>query len=83
MVSRRYCGDRFGHLASQVKNVEVMVADLTCAAGLALVEARIDDSLLKSIDLVVNNAGFGSSGLVHEIEVECCEFSGFATTCCL
>ena len=67
-VARR--ADRLELLASQFKNVEVLVADLTSTAGLGLVESRIADATLKPIDLVVNNAGFGSSGLMHEIDVD-------------
>ncbi|NDB42895.1 MAG: SDR family NAD(P)-dependent oxidoreductase, partial [Actinobacteria bacterium] len=67
-VARR--ADRLEQLASQFKNIEVMVADLTSAVGLASVEARIADASLTPIDLVVNNAGFGSSGLMHEIDVD-------------
>lgn len=67
-VARR--ADRLEQLARQFKNVEVMVADLTSAVGLASVEARIADASLTPIDLVVNNAGFGSSGLMHEIDVD-------------
>ena len=62
--------DRLEQLASQFRNIEVMVADLTSAVGLASVEARIADASLTPIDLVVNNAGFGSSGLMHEIDVD-------------
>ncbi|NBO54913.1 MAG: SDR family oxidoreductase [Actinobacteria bacterium] len=67
-VARR--ADRLEQLARQFKNVEVMVADLTSAGGLASVEARIADATKTPIDLVVNNAGFGSSGLMHEIDVD-------------
>jgi len=67
-VARR--ADRLEQLASQFKNVEVMVADLTSAVGLASVEARIADATKTPIDLVVNNAGFGSSGLMHEVDVD-------------
>jgi len=55
-VARR--ADQLKHLARQFKYVEVMVADLTSAVGLASVEARIADASLTPIDLVVNNAGF-------------------------
>jgi len=65
-VARR--GDRLEQLAAQFKGVEVLVADLTTVDGLARVEARIADTSAKPIDLVVNNAGFGSSGLMHEID---------------
>jgi short-subunit dehydrogenase len=67
-VARR--ADRLEQLASQFKNIEVMVADLTSANGLASVESRIADSTKTPIDLVVNNAGFGSSGLMHEVDVD-------------
>ena len=67
-VARRR--DRLEQLAAQFKNIEVMVADLNSPAGLASVESRIADATLTPIDLVVNNAGFGSSGLMHEIDVE-------------
>ncbi len=65
-VARR--GDRLEQLAAQFKGVEVLVADLTTVDGLARVESRIADTSAKPIDLVVNNAGFGSSGLMHEID---------------
>jgi len=65
-VARR--GDHLEQLAAQFKGVEVLVADLTTVDGLARVEARIADTSAKPIDLVVNNAGFGSSGLMHEID---------------
>ncbi len=68
LVARR--ADRLEALAARFKNVEVMVADLTSAVGLTLVEARIADATKTPIDLVVNNAGFGSSGLMHEIDVD-------------
>ena len=67
-VARRR--DRLEQLASQFKNVEVLVADLTTSDGLRQVEARIADSSKMIVDLVVNNAGFGSSGLMHEIDVD-------------
>ncbi|CAB4763590.1 MAG: SDR family NAD(P)-dependent oxidoreductase [Actinobacteria bacterium] len=44
--------------------------DLSTDVGVVLVQARIVDSSKTPIDLVVNNAGFGSSGLMHEIDVE-------------
>ena len=44
-------------------DVEVLTADLTTEDGLALVEARIARG---DIDLVINNAGFGSMGVVAE-----------------
>ena len=68
VVARR--ADRLESLAARFKNVEVIVADLSTTDGVAQVEARIVDSSKTPIDLVVNNAGFGSSGLMHEIDVE-------------
>ena len=68
VVARR--GDRLEALAARFKNVEVIVADLSTIDGVGQVEARIVDSSKTPIDLVVNNAGFGSSGLMHEIDLE-------------
>ena len=68
VVARR--ADRLESLAARFKNVEVIVADLSTTDGVASVEARIVDSSKTPIDLVVNNAGFGSSGLMHEIDVD-------------
>ena len=68
VVARR--ADRLESLAARFKNVEVIVADLSTTDGVAQVEARITDSSKTPIDLVVNNAGFGSSGLMHEIDLE-------------
>jgi len=67
-VARRR--DRLEELARQFKNVEVLVADLTTDSGMATVEARILDASATPIDLVVNNAGFGSSGLMHEVDAD-------------
>ncbi len=68
LVARR--ADRLEALAARFKNAEVIVADLSTEVGVALIEARIADSSKTPIDLVVNNAGFGSSGLMHEIDLE-------------
>ncbi|GBL20934.1 uncharacterized oxidoreductase MXAN_5909 [Acidimicrobiaceae bacterium] len=68
LVARR--ADRLESLAARFKNVEVIVADLSTIDGVGLVEARITDSTKTPIDLVVNNAGFGSSGLMHEIDLD-------------
>ena len=68
VVARR--ADRLDALAARFKNVEVIVADLSTTDGVAQVEARIVDSSKTPIDLLVNNAGFGSSGLMHEIDLD-------------
>jgi short-subunit dehydrogenase len=48
-------------LASSGVDIEVLPADLTAEEGLAAVEQRLA-SPTKIVDLLVNNAGFGSSG---------------------
>lgn len=68
VVARR--GDRLEELAARFKNVEVLVADLLTDVGLSSVEARISDTTKTPIDLVVNNAGFGTSGLVQDLDVD-------------
>jgi short-subunit dehydrogenase len=66
-VARR--GDRLEALAQRASGVEVLVADLGTAAGVAAVVARITDRE-RPVDLVVNNAGFGASGTFLELPVE-------------
>jgi uncharacterized protein len=46
-------------------NAEVLAADLTDAAQLATVEARA-----RTVDLLVNNAGFGTFGTFHTLDVD-------------
>jgi short-subunit dehydrogenase len=46
---------------------EVLAADLTDPAQLATVEARLDDRE-RPIDVLVNNAGFGTNGRFHELD---------------
>jgi short-subunit dehydrogenase len=67
LVARR--GDRLRDLAALYPSFEVLAADLNSTEGLAAVEERIL-STTEPIDLVVNNAGFGTSGLFHEIEAD-------------
>ena len=61
VVARRR--DRLEALAERHAGVEVLVADLQTPAGLAAVAERVGD-----VDLLVNNAGFGTSGLFHELD---------------
>lgn len=44
---------------------EVLAADLTDTAQLATVEARAEN-----VDVLVNNAGFGTTGRFHELELD-------------
>lgn len=65
LVARRE--DRLTDLADRYDGFEALVADLGTAKGQRAVMARIsrvDDP----IDLVVNNAGFGSGGKFHELD---------------
>ena len=48
---------------------ETIVADLSTAAGVALVEARIADHV-RPLDLVVNNAGYGRFGKITELDAD-------------
>jgi short-subunit dehydrogenase len=67
VVARR--GDRLRRLAEELPGIEVLVADLTRKKGCRAVAARIADAA-RPVDLVVNNAGFGTSGVFHELDVE-------------
>jgi short-subunit dehydrogenase len=65
-------GDRLGALAKDLGArhgvpTEVLVADLTDPAQLAAVEARLADRD-RPIDVLVNNAGFGTNGRLHELD---------------
>ncbi len=62
VVARRR--DRLEALARALPGVEVLVADLTTEDGIAAVE----DRLASGVDLLVNNAGFGTSGRFAEID---------------
>ncbi|MBI4883158.1 MAG: SDR family oxidoreductase [Actinobacteria bacterium] len=64
-VARRR--DRLEELAARHSCVSVVVADLTSSRGLSAVAAVIADTA-SPIDLVVNNAGFGTSGRFHELD---------------
>ncbi|MBJ7505113.1 MAG: SDR family oxidoreductase [Ilumatobacteraceae bacterium] len=66
LVARRK--DRLEAIAAQYPNVEVLVADLTTQSGLDAVISRLQSDSLPLIDLVVNNAGFGTSGAFVEAD---------------
>ena len=67
LVARR--GDRLREIADRYAGFEVLEADLGTPEGQAITAERIssDD---QPIDLVVNNAGFGTSGVFHELDVD-------------
>jgi uncharacterized protein len=67
VVARRV--DRLQQLADTLPGIEVLEADLLTPEGVAAVAARIGDPA-RPLDLVVNNAGFGTSGSFHTIESE-------------
>jgi len=67
LVARR--GDRLRDIADQYGDFEVLEADLGTTEGRAACADRIT-SEERPIDLVVNNAGFGTSGVFHELDVE-------------
>jgi len=61
---------RLNELADRLDvDVEVLVADLGDRDALAGVEDRLHDDD-EPIDLVVNNAGFGQTGPLHELDVD-------------
>ena len=68
LVARRK--DRLDAIASQYANVEVLPADLTTDAGLSAVLERLGDATRPAVELVVNNAGFGTSGSFAQAEPE-------------
>lgn len=67
LVARR--GDRLAEIAARYDGFEVLEADLLTPKGRASTVERIV-STESPIDLVVNNAGFGTSGVFHELDVE-------------
>jgi short-subunit dehydrogenase len=67
-------GARLSDLAGELQRdhgvtAEAFAADLLTVGGLAMVEARITDSE-QPIDLLVNNAGFGTFGRFAELDIE-------------
>ena len=67
LVARR--GDRLREIADRYDGFEVLEADLLTPEGRVATVERIT-SAATPIDLVVNNAGFGTSGVFHELDVE-------------
>lgn len=67
LVARR--ADRLEEIAARYDDFEVLEADLLTPEGQQLTADRIT-STDAPIDLVVNNAGFGTSGVFHELDVE-------------
>jgi uncharacterized protein len=67
VVARRE--DRLTQIAASIAGIEVLAADLNDHDGLEAVVARVSDPD-RPIDLLVNNAGFGSSGFVAELDPE-------------
>ena len=67
VVARRR--DRLDELAARHACVTVLAADLTSAEGLRAVVERVANEP-NPIDLVVNNAGFGTSGNFFELDAE-------------
>ena len=67
VVARR--AERLSALAAELPNVEVLAADLLDPAGVQAVADRLADAD-RSVDLVVNNAGFGTSGAFHTIDAD-------------
>jgi short-subunit dehydrogenase len=67
LVARR--GDRLTEIAARYDGFEVLEADLVTPEGQSATVERIM-STDAPIDLVVNNAGFGTSGVFHELEVD-------------
>ena len=65
VVARRR--DRLDALAAELGGLEVLAADLTDPDGVASVVDRLQDTV-EPVDLLVNNAGFGTSGKVADID---------------
>jgi len=67
VVARR--ADRLHQLAARYDLVDVLVADLTDERDLAAVCARVGDADAP-VDLLVNNAGFGTNGTFHDLDAD-------------
>ena len=68
LVARRE--DRLRQLAEKYAHVEVLPADLQTLEGVVRVEERLRDVTKPPIDLVVNNAGFGTSGAMMRQDID-------------
>lgn len=66
LVARR--ADRLESLARELGGAETIAADLTEEEGLARVEQRIASS--EELELLINNAGFGTKGKFFEAPIE-------------
>ena len=66
LVARR--ADRLESLARELGSAEILAADLCINEGLQSVEQRI--LAVPALDLLVNNAGFGTMGRFFEIPVD-------------
>lgn len=67
VVARRT--ERLRELAERYDGFEVLTADLTTPQGVASVVERVTDAD-RPVELVVNNAGFGTSGTFAELDPE-------------
>ena len=67
VVARRV--DRLQAIADEFPHVEVLAADLLTDKGQRKVAARIGDTA-HPVELVVNNAGFGSNGAFAELDAD-------------
>jgi short-subunit dehydrogenase len=67
LVARRR--DRLREIADRYDGFDVLEADLGTPDGVGSVADRIR-SATDPVDLVVNNAGFGSSGRFHELDID-------------
>lgn len=67
IVARR--ADRLQELADGFAGIEVLAADLTTPEGVRTVEQRIVSDA-DPVDLVVNNAGFGTSGDFRSLDID-------------
>ncbi len=66
LVARRI--DRLETLARELGGAQTIAADLTSGDGLALVEQRI--AAAPELELLVNNAGFGTKGKFYETPLD-------------